>query len=126
MRSYISFDGGIDSESSYQLQKLASLIEDENGLTVALEKRPATQGERDGGLVTGIAIASLSLAAIQALVATLQYWESRQPKYSISVVFGDTTLQIDNLTEKQIEETIKRLQATSSGSSLEVKVLRNS
>ncbi|NEQ46960.1 MAG: hypothetical protein F6K00_26830 [Leptolyngbya sp. SIOISBB] len=100
MESHISFDSDINDEDSYQLTKLASMLEDEYALSVELERLQAAQGERDGGLVIGIAIASLGFTAIQALIAALQYWDSRQPKYSVSVISGNKTLLVENLTQK--------------------------
>ena len=121
MESRISFDGDINDEDSYQLIKLASVLEDEYRFSVNLEKRQANQGERDGGLVIGIAIASLGLTAIQALLAALQYWDSRQPKYSISVVSGNKTLLVENLTKQQIENEVSKLQAESPEPRIEIK-----
>ncbi|NEQ80747.1 MAG: hypothetical protein F6K26_10975 [Moorea sp. SIO2I5] len=128
MDAYIKFEGNVNEDDSYNLKKLANIIQEECDLPVKVEKKEAEPGVRDGGLAMGIAIASLTLAAIQTLFSVLQYWESKQPKYSLSISFENQiirkTLLIESSSAEEIKTVISNLQAESSIDYIEVQVYR--
>ncbi len=117
MDAYIKFQGDITEDDSYHFKELADLIREECDFSVKVEKEEDQPGVRDGGLAIGIAIASLTLAAIQTLISVLQYWESKQPKYSLSMTFRSSahqeTLLIESLSAQEIQEVISQLQSRS-------------
>lgn len=120
----ISFEKVLTDEDSFQLQKLGTTIQSRCHIPVDIERQNISQGERDGGLVIGLTFASLGLAAIQTLISLLQYWESQQPKYSISIVFADQTFLIENLSQKQVDNMIERMKYKSLESEIEIKILK--
>lgn len=126
MDAYIKFENNVLEEDSYNLQQLANLIEEECDLSVNIEKADAQPGVRDGGLAIGLAIASLALTAIQTLISVLQYWESKQPKYSLSVTFhsptNKKTLLLESSSEKEIQAAMSQLQSQSSPEYVDVEV----
>jgi hypothetical protein len=122
MNTHIALEENIAEEDSFQLEQLAVLIENECNLVVEVERDKAQSGVRDGGLAIGIAIASLGLAAIQTLISALQYWESQEPKYELSMNTGNQTFLIKNLSKKQIEREIQRIQREVPDLVLEIKI----
>ena len=109
MEARIRIVGDISSEDSARLRHLAELIEAECGLSVQIEERKARRGVKDGGLVIGIAIASLGVASISAFLTALAYWKSRNPKYSISVSRGGVTESIENLDFQRYQQEVSKL-----------------
>lgn len=115
MNVYISFNENVTEEDSYNLKLLARLIEDDCDLSVNLEEGEPQIGIRDGGLAIGIAIASLALTTLQALISVLQYWESKQPEYSLSITINHRkktqTLLMENASASEIKAIISELHA---------------
>lgn len=111
----IRFDKNITDEDSYNLKELAKLIEDECNLSIKIEKGKTNTGVKDGGLAMGIAIASLTLAALQTLISVLQYWESKQPQYSLSITLNHRnkteTFLMKNVSASEIQAVISQWQA---------------
>ena len=105
MDTYIKLEGKVTDSDSYNLKQLAQLIEQECDLAVKLDKQEIKSGTKDGGLVIGISIVSSSLAIIQTVIMTLQYWESKRNKnkYNLSVIFNkqvDGILSLDEFVTK--------------------------
>ena len=128
MDVYIRFEENITDEDSYNLKQLARLIEDECDLSVKIEKGEAYTGVRDGGLAIGIALTSLALAALQTLISVLQYWESKQPEYSLSITFNHRNkarkLLIRNASASDIQAVVSQLKAESYLDYVEVQISR--
>lgn len=111
MNIQIEFTGAISEEDSYQINHLSTMIVKECYARVALIREPQQQGERNEGLVVGIAIANLALTSISTLIGILAFWQSSQPKYSVSITKGNTTYQVDNISERKLDEIIDKLNA---------------
>lgn len=129
MDTYITFESEVTAEDSCNLQELANLIKDECDLSLEVEKKESKPGIKDGGLVIGIAIASLTLALIQTLIQVLQYWESQQETYSISITFknliSSKTIVLKNQSLKDINSIIEQLSTQSQINKVEVKILKD-
>jgi hypothetical protein len=106
----IAFEGDITEEKSYQTDCLAKLIKHECCLELKIERSEIQEGVKDDGLAIGIAIASLGVAAIQSLVAVLQYWESKNPKYSLSIRMRNETFLIENLSKEEFKRKLRKIQ----------------
>lgn len=122
MNLNIAFECGTTEEDSYQLESLATLIKDECCLELKIERAESAQGVRDGGLDMGIAIVSLGLAAIQTLVSVLQYWEAKNPKYSLSIRMGNEVLLVENLPMDKFKRELRRIQMELPASIIEVQI----
>lgn len=124
----ISFEGAITEDDSYHLKKLAQLIEEECDYSVSLETRESEAGIKDGGLAIGIAMASLALTAIQTLVSVLQYWESRQSQYSISITIDANGQQkrflMKNLSLEEIQSLLSEINSQPHQGTVSVKILK--
>ena len=128
MDTYIKFEGNVTEDDSYNLKQLAQLIEEECDLSVKIKKQEAQPGIKDGGFAIGLAIASLALATIQTLISTLQYWESKQNKYSLSITFENQvskkTLSIESSSLKDIQTVISQLQNESAIDYVEIEITK--
>ncbi len=124
----ISFEGTITEDDSYHLKNLAQLIEEECDFSVSIETREAEAGVRDGGFATGIAIASLVLTGIQTLVSVLQYWESQQSQYSISITIDANGQQkrflMKNLSLEEIQSLLSQINSQPHHKTVSVKILK--
>jgi hypothetical protein len=124
----ISFEGTINEDDSYHLKNLAQLIEEECDCSVSIETRESEVGIRDGGLVIGIAIASLVLTGIQTLVSVLQYWESQQSQYSISITIDTNGQQkrflMKNLSLEEIQSLLSEINSQPHHGTVSVKILK--
>lgn len=124
----ISFEGTITEDDSYHLKKLAQLIEEECDCSVSIETRESEVGIRDGGLAIGIAIASLVLTGIQTLVSVLQYWESQQSQYSISITIDTNGQQkrflMKNLSLEEIQSLLSEINFQPHHGTVSVKILK--
>ncbi|WP_424100281.1 hypothetical protein [Moorena producens] len=110
MDAYIKFKENVTEDDSYNLKQLAALIEEDCDLSVNLEKQDAQPGVKDGGFATGITIASFPLTVIQTLISVLQYWQSKTPKYSLSIIFyNQPPLLIDDLSLQEVNSVIAQL-----------------
>lgn len=124
MDAYIRFQKNINDEDSLNLTQLAELIADQCDLSVEITKR--VEPGKKGGLAIGLAIASLALAAIQTFISVLQFWQSKQPKYSVSITFDNSitkrTFAIKESSLKDIQAVVSQLQADSSINCIEVQI----
>ena len=125
MDTYITFEGNITEDDSYNLKQLAQLIEEECDLSVQIKKQEAQPGIKDGGLVIGLMIAGLAFTAIQTLISALQYWESKQNKHSLSITTFDNqvkkrTLSINSSSDVQV--IVSQLQNESTIDYVEIKI----
>jgi hypothetical protein len=124
----ISFEGATTENDSYHLKNLARLIEEECDCSVSIETREAEVGIRDGGLAIGIAIASLVLTGIQTLVSVLQYWESQQSQYSISITVDANGQQkrflMKNLSLEEIQSLLSEINSQPHHGTVSVKILK--
>jgi|GEM_PF-2013059 len=122
MNLTIAFECGTAEENSYQLESLATLIKDECCFELKINRVEAAQGVRDGGLAIAIAIASLGVTAIQTLVSVFQYWEAKNPKYSLSIRMGNEILLIENLPIDKFKRELRRIQMELPTASIEVQI----
>lgn len=116
----IEFKGNVADEDSYELQKLAEDISDE--FTVAVTKKHASPrtGVRDDGLIIGIAIANLTVAAIAALFTILSYWNSTRPTYTVYLSNGENEITFGNLSQKGMQELVKKFEASATRRNIRV------
>lgn len=117
MKAYIKLEGNVTDDDSYSLKELADLISKDCDLSVKIEKTEPEPRGKDGGLAIGIAIASLAIATIQTLISVFQYWQSKRPKYSLSVTFHSParkeTLLLESSSTQEIQEMISHLKSQS-------------
>ena len=140
MKAYINLEGDVTAEDSFYFKELANLIKTECDLSVKVEETKLEPGVKDGGLATGLNIASLTLTGIQTLFSTLQYWESRQgngelrPKYSVLVIVYTRTYKerhlLKNLSAEKVIELQEiiyqhRLQPSLEDEYIKVQILKN-
>ena len=89
--------GVASTETLADLSELnADLAEAELGPSPSTVQLPAVKME----LTLAIAIAGLALSAISTLVSVLAHWQSRKPKYSISVPIQNRTIELSNLSKQ--------------------------
>lgn len=126
METEIKLLGKVSEEDSYALSKLAVLIEKECDTPVEQKRQAAQVGDKDGGLVIALTVFGLALSTVSTLVSVLSFWKDRQQekqlKYSVSIVFGNTTLMIENLDPAQVESELAKLNMNEK--SVQVQVLR--
>ncbi|MGF2040486.1 MAG: hypothetical protein RMZ43_035170 [Nostoc sp. CmiVER01] len=126
MDTYINFEGNITEETSYDLEQLANLIEQDCDVSVKLEKQLIRPGVKDSGLTIGLTIAGLAVSAVQTLIAVISYWESKQNKYSLSISLANKTIIIDNLKQEETEQILSEIVKLPSNvtEKIEIKVTR--
>lgn len=107
-------------ESSYCLNNLAKLIEQEADIAVQLEKNSPKEGSKDGGLTIALSIIGLALSAVATLVSVFSYWKSQQPNYSVSIECGNTTIELNNVSFDELQAVIKKLEKQNHSSDLTV------
>lgn len=118
----IEFEGNVTAEDSYELQKLADGLNDDLQERVLLKKSPAERGVRDGGLVIGIAIATLAVSSIGTLFTVLSYWNSNRPTYTVTLSSGRIKVTFGNLGPKGIQEIIRKFKASPNVSDTKVRI----
>ena len=121
----IEFEGNITLEDSYELQKLADDLVDDLQERVSLKKSPPERGVRDGGLVIGIAIATLAVSSIGTLFTVLSYWSATRPTYTVTLSSGRTKVTFGNLGPNGIQEIIRNFRASPNVSDMKVGISRN-
>jgi hypothetical protein len=104
MDAHISFEGNVTDEVSYDLEKLAYLIEQDCDLSVNREKQAPQAGVKESGLIIGLTIAGVALSGIQALFAALSYWDSQQKQYSLHISWGNKTFYFENIQRQEIDK----------------------
>ena len=93
-------------------------------LSIEEQRRsPAEPGVRDGGVVVGIAVASLAVSAVSAFVSALSYWHSTRPKFTVTVQNDDITVTVGNLATKTAKETIYALLANAQPQDVKVSLM---
>lgn len=119
MNAHLSFKGnGPTGESSYCLNNLAELIEQEADIAVQLEKASPKEGDKDGGLTIALSIAGLALSAVATFISVLSYWKSQQPNYSVSIECGNTTIKLNKISSDELQAVIKKLEEQNRSSSV--------
>jgi len=117
MKAYIKLEGNVTDDDSESLKELANLIRKDCDLSVEIEEKKPESGKKDGGLAIAIAIASLAVATIQTLISVFQYWQSKRPKYSLSITFYSSdqkeTLLLETSSTQEIQEMISHLKSQS-------------
>ncbi len=74
-----------------------------------------------GDIITGIAIASLAVSAINTFISVLSYWHESHPKFTLTVESNGVKVTAENLsTEEEAKEAIKSLLASTSNQSVEI------
>ena len=110
MNAHISFKKNSPTgESSYCLNNLAELIEQEADIAVQLEKASPKEGHK-ADLTIALSIAGLALSAVATLISVLSYWKSQQPNYSVSIKCGNTTIEFNNVSSDEIQAVIRKLE----------------
>lgn len=110
MNISIKFDGKITEDDSFQLNQLAEQIEQECLVSVQVEKDKPQPGVKSDGFSIGLVI-SLGLSTVSTFIALLAYWQSRHPRYSVSLTQGDVTFKIDNIPPDKLQNAISKLKA---------------
>lgn len=105
----IEFEGSITDEISYELNQLGDLIQQECDTNVEFNKQELKPGVKDSGLVIGLTIAGLALSGVQTLISALQYWESKQQKYSISISLGNKKYYYSNIEKEKADELLAKI-----------------
>jgi hypothetical protein len=111
MQADVSFIGEVTPPDALALDELFDAFVEE-GVSARKQKTQAEPGKKDGGLTIGLAITGLVLSGIGSVVSILNYWQSTRPKYKVTVVRGETTVQVENLSPAQLPDAIKPLTAT--------------
>lgn len=101
----IEFIDTLTAEDSIAIVSLAETINDETPIVAqtSMEVKDGTKGD----LTFAIGIVTLGLTAISSLIAVLDYWRSRYPKYSISLKIGNTTYKKEGMDKKEFESILR-------------------
>lgn len=111
------------ARASYELNSLVDLIQNEADLAVTREEEPAPAGSKDPLILTAIAIAGLALTGVTTVVSVLQYWQSQQSKYSITIKRGNASFQASGIKPKQLDAALAQLDSAASNSTVEVMII---
>ncbi|MGL5836672.1 MAG: hypothetical protein ACRC1Z_26100 [Waterburya sp.] len=129
MDVYIAFESKLTEKDSDNLEELANLIQEECDVSLEIERNKSEPGVKDGGIAIAISIASLTLSLVQTLIQILQYWESKQKTYSISItdknLFGSKTILLKNLSSKEIQLITEQFRSQSQTKKIEVNILKD-
>ncbi len=106
--------------NSFQLEKIANLIEDDYGIPVDRKKLPTTEGYKDGGLVIAL---TLTLSAISTLVSVLSYWQSTRTKASFTLKRGEVTVTVENVSPAKIQDLIAQLEIPQLPETIDVEII---
>ena len=120
MDTKISFKHDIGDKEALELDKLANVMEQDYDLDIKRICEDDTKGFKDGGLLVALEIIGTSIATIGLIISALEYWQSQQPKCSISLKIGNKTITIENIKISELKETIDQLEEESSEIAIQI------
>lgn len=87
------------------LRELGDALAEELRVRPTVTQGPTLSGVKDPVSIAGIVFSGVSAAAALygAILSTLVWWKSGQPKINVSVRRGDVTWVIDNPTQQQLD-----------------------
>jgi hypothetical protein len=112
--------GLVDLEMMRDLGELCSDLQEAD-----IQARGASAvlpGVKDGGLTVGIAAAGLLLSSISSAVSVLTYWNSRKPRYTLTIEHGNQTVQIANMNQDGVKALVESMDASAESRALLVRV----
>lgn len=98
----ISFAHLPSEEDSLALIRLKELIIDNSALKVEVESEKI-EGAK-GDLATTLEIIGVVFTGISTIIDVLEFWQSQNPKYSITMKVGDTTFSKEDISKKEFEK----------------------
>lgn len=102
-----------NNTTSFELQKLQKLLEQELKISI-IEVKTKNIKEKNIGFTTGLEIAGLTLSALSTFISVLQYWKSKNPRYSIKYEIEGIEISILDLSEKEFNQKIQEINKVNS------------
>ena len=118
----LEFDGTPTVEDSYNLQQLLLELE-EADLDVRAKRAAKKAGEKDAGLMLGLALAGFALSAIGTVASVVSTWGSKR-NYSISFERGGIRFSGNNLSAKDVRALAKSLKDESMAADIRILISR--
>jgi len=95
---------------SPDLAELANSLAEDVAHQIARYASPPSKGEKDGGLLVGIAILSATLTAISTTINVLNFWASRhKTEKTVAIIDGDYTILLGNLSEPDQQRLVDKI-----------------
>lgn len=115
MEIEVRWNGPAGDDAALWLDGIAEHLERDCDVRVRRVSGAAERGKKDPGIALALVISAVGATAgvIGALITTLNYWRSREPRCSISLTKGETSITISNLTPEQCSQAAERLAKTS-------------
>lgn len=100
----IKFNFNATHEDSNALSELNDLIRKQGRIETKTQVKKGEGEKADAMLV--IEIVSLVLTGVSTLITVLDYWNSKHPKYSITLKIGEDTFVKENMSQEEFEKAI--------------------
>jgi hypothetical protein len=114
--------GTCDLDMMRDLNDLASELQNAD---LSVETASAeVPGVKDGGLTIAIALTGLVLSSISTLVTVLSYWNSKKPKYAVTLKSQGTTFNLTSLDKNEIRNVVQKIKAGDSPGDIVVQVAK--
>ncbi|OJJ19287.1 hypothetical protein BKI52_20965 [marine bacterium AO1-C] len=128
MNVNIKYDNNLTTQDLIELLELHDDIMDEEAFQDKAEaKKTQLENKKGVTLVVGIAIGSLAVTSITALINVLNHFTQKQPKYSFTITDKSGHKEvISNLNAKQAKIIRQRLEEQANDEQIQIKVIRGS
>lgn len=97
----------LDLEFMRDMSELCHELRSAGIRATAVEAR--LPGVKDEGLTVAINAASLLLSAVGTVISVLTYWNSRKPKYTLTLQARSTTRQISQPDQAAVKAIVEQL-----------------
>jgi len=102
----INFTSTVSEKDSRSLQELNQLIKNEADLETN-STMMKIEGAKADALIA-LEIISISLTAISTLITVLDYWKSKNPKYSITYNVNGNSFTQENISKIEFEKEMQK------------------
>ena len=113
--------GTLDNTASDDLRELQGYTDDAD---IASQQVTIDAPHVKEPITIGLAIASLAVSSISALISAVSLWNSQHPKYAVTVHAGDNSYQISNLGKADLAAIVERLRKLPEGQAVIMRITR--
>jgi hypothetical protein len=86
--------------TSQDLAEISQWLVEDLGHDIDRRTMPGSEGEKDGGLLVGLAIVSTTLTAINTVINVLNRWASKhKPENKVILIYGTGTQTLGELSD---------------------------
>lgn len=104
-RSKAMSEEEIESRDRAMLE-LISALEHELGMRSQPAEIPSEVPAKSGWAVAA-AFAGVAVGAVGQIVSALTYWQAQQPRRTLTVKRGDSTITFENLSKKEVADLLR-------------------